>query len=156
MENKSQEFEKFGNVVDYLFYILPLTTNNYTERPPEIALNMIYEYAKEIYLQGITKELERYEQWAAKTQRDTNVTLSKGSSVQWLIDNLTKACALYHNGSMGVERFERVYKEILEKIKPIHFNEIRNAYIKGYEDKDVSYFDPEAYYKDTFETKNNE
>ena len=42
------------------------------------------------------------------------------------------------------------FKKAIEQAKAMHKEEIEKTYIKGYEDKDFSYFDPEQYYNETF------
>lgn len=46
---------------------------------------------------------------------------------------------------------EENYNEILLQAKMMHYSEIKNSYKKGYDDKDLRYFDPEHYYSETFE-----
>lgn len=40
--------------------------------------------------------------------------------------------------------------DLLLHFKAMHKEEIKKAYLKGYEDKDFSYFDPKQYYELTY------
>ena len=62
---------------------------------------------------------------------------NKQSSIDWLYNKMYE-----HRGNITIEEYEQA--------KAMHKEEIEKTYIKGYEDKDFSYFDPEQYYNETF------
>lgn len=66
MKNMEQDLEQFKNVVDYIFYIMPIATKDFTQKPTNEELHFIYVAAQKIYIQCIAKELERYEQFKQK------------------------------------------------------------------------------------------
>ena len=70
---------------------------------------------------------------------DKIMSNNKQSSVEWLFYKFI-SCSL---------KVSDIF-ELLEQAKAMHKEEIEKTYIKGYEDKDFSYFDPEQYYNETF------
>ena len=67
---------------------------------------------------------------------------NKQSSVEWLVEQIKKDINLRLRG-FDIDK-------ALEQAKAMHKEEIEKTYIKGYEDKDFSYFDFEQYYNETF------
>lgn len=65
---------------------------------------------------------------------------NKESSIDWLSEIIRFA---------NKELYAEMFEEIAEA-KAMHKEEIVKTYIKGYEDKDFSYFDHEQYYNETF------
>ena len=68
----------------------------------------------------------------------------KQSSIEWFINELDKTIPYQHISK------SQIFTDIIEQAKAMHKEEIEKTYIKGYEDKDFSYFDPEQYYNETF------
>ena len=75
---------------------------------------------------------------------------NKQSSVEWLISQLQKSKD-WHRVLNEVSQMSSARIDILEQAKAMHKEETEKTYIKGYEDKDFSYFDPEQYYNETYE-----
>jgi hypothetical protein len=61
--------EQHGNVVNYLFEIIPTATNGFTRKPTEAEWQYIYQAAQNIYVQCIAKEIKRWEAWKAKEEQ---------------------------------------------------------------------------------------
>jgi len=78
-----------------------------------------------------------------QSQPREQMSNNKQSSVAWLIDNL------YLKDSLK-------WQEVIEQAKAMHKEEIEKTYVKGYEDKDFSYFEPEQYYNETFGGNNEQ
>lgn len=87
------------------------------------------------------------------TTKHLEVTMSKKSSVQWTIDELTKLHALFHFKEIGVESFNRFYNQIIENYTKMHKEEIKEAFYNGSdsdEDKTTILEIAENYYNETF------
>ena len=66
--------------------------------------------------------------------------MKKQTATEWLFEKLWET-----------PKDKLTWNAILEQAKEMEKQQIENAYIKGYEDKDFSYNNIEQYYKETYE-----
>jgi hypothetical protein len=69
---------------------------------------------------------------------------NKQSSVEWLVKELNQKIDY-----IPMRQWDEI-KEVIEQAKAMHKEEIEQAYQKGYNDADFSYYDPEHYYNETY------
>lgn len=87
------------------------------------------------------------------TTKHLEVTMSKKSSVQWTIDELTKLNALWYFKEIGAESYNRFYNQIIENYTKMHKEEIKEAFYNGSdseEDKITILEIAEQYYNETY------
>ena len=84
---------------------------------------------------------------------------NKQSSVRWAIEQYSKIHSLWVLGEIGVQTFNRVYNEIIEKGDAMHKEEITDAYIECWMNDGGNGFhkvkEAEQYYNETFGGNND-
>ena len=75
---------------------------------------------------------------------------TKKSSVQWAINEQKTIHALYHFGEIGIETFNRVYKEIIEKANSMHEEESFKTFKAGQESMEEGGKGFDQWYKEIF------
>ena len=93
------------------------------------------------------------------SQGTKEVTMSnnKQSSVEWAISKITMICAFYNRKEMSVETFEYYHKDIVQKAKAWHKEEMKQTYFDGWHrnigNRDEDF---EHYYNETFGGNNEQ
>lgn len=152
MENNNTEREQ--NVIDYMFYIIEQSTDNYKKPLDSLSKMAIHRFATEIYIQCIKKEITKYEEWN-KSQQQISDNL-KQSSVNFIIDKLSMIDASYYFKQINAESFDSMRKQIIETGRKIHNEEIKEAYWNGSDgtiEKTEILKEAEEYYNETFNLK---
>ena len=75
---------------------------------------------------------------------------NKQTAVEWLSNQAYNLFEQYSEGKFDRIELNKRMRDVTHQSELMHYTEIKNAYRKGYEDKDFSYFDPENYYNEEY------